>query len=278
MRQFAYEPVSKSFGTKFLTSQLDSLVLATRPQNSQGTRFVLGEFSVHNRSGSSAIVGIGGRLPISLWSAGLWDDSAYAAGTVFIDDTTDWQDAGADDFLLGTTSTNDDGIVIVSPVPFNIASIVVGTASSGGSPAWSLHYSIATAGTGFSSNWGTITNPYVAPLFTETGEQLIWFEPPVDWVPVTAATAIINRHGSVIPSGYAIVVKQTTAGSSSAGTGTIGTVGRMFMSTEDVQDNDILNNIGGSELPLPPQCDALCAAISVANPQNRVTLAYRYSG
>ena len=278
MRQFAYEPISKSFATKFLTSQSDALVLATRPQNSQGTRFVIGEFSVHNRSGGTAFVGIGGRLPIALWSAGLWDDSAYAAGTVYLDDTTDWQDAGADDFLLGTTSTNDDGIVISCAVPFSIASIVVGTAVSGGAPAWSLHYSIATAGTGFASNWGTITNAYVAPLFTATGEQLILFEPPTDWVPVTAATAIINRHGSVIPSGYAIVVKQTTAGTTSAGLGTIGVVGRMFMSTEGLADNGILTNIGGQEIALPPQCDAVCAAISTANSQNRVDMKYRYSG
>lgn len=278
MREFPYEPVSKSWPTKFLTSQADAGVLAIRPSRSLGTRFMLGEFSIHNRSGGSAIVGVGGRLPINLWSAGLWDDSAYAAGTVYIDDTTDWQDAGAGDFLLGTTSVNDDGILISCSVPFNIASIVVGTASSGGSPAFSLHYSIATAGTGFSSNWGTITNPYVAPLFTSTGEQLIWFEPPVDWVPVTAATAIINRHGATVPLGYSILVKQTTAGSVSAGLGTIATLGMMLMSTEAVADNDVLNNIGGIELALPAQCDAICAAISVANPQNRASVSYRYAG
>jgi hypothetical protein len=150
--------------------------------------------------------------------------------------------------------------------------------ASGGTPAWSLHYSITTSGTGFSSNYGTITNPYVAPLLTATGEQLVWFEPPTDWVPVTAATAIINRHGATMPLGYTIVIKQTTAGTVSAGLGTLGVLGRMFMNTEDILDNDILNNIGGVELALPPQCDAICAAISVANPQNRVTLAYRYSG
>lgn len=278
MQSFLYEPVSKAFATKFLTSQADALALALRPSNSQGTRFGIGEFSLHNRSGSSAVVGIGGRLPVSLWQAGLWDDSAYAAGTVYIDDTTDWQDSGAGDFLLGTTSTNDDGILISCSVPFNIASIVVGTAASGGTPAFSLHYSIESAGTGFSNNWGTITNPYVAPLFTSTGEQLIWFEPPADWVPVTTATGIINRHGATVPAGYSILVKQTTAGSVSAGLGTIATLGRMFMTTEAVADNDILNNIGGQELLLPPQCDAICAAISVANSQNRADIRYRYAG
>lgn len=278
MRSYLYESISRSFATKFLTDQSDALALATRPQYSQGTRFIIGEFNLQNRSGGSVIAGIGGRLPVSLWQAGLWDDSAYAAGTVYVDDTTDWQDAGADDFLLGTTSTNDDGILISCSVPFNIASIVVGTAASGGSPAFSLHYSIATAGTGFSSNWGTISNPYVAPLFTSTGEQLIWFEPPVDWVPVTSATAIINRHGATVPSGYAILVKQTTAGSVSAGTGNIGVLGRMLMSSEALPDNNILSNLGGIEICLPPQCDAVCAAISVANSQNRIDAKVRYAG
>lgn len=278
MRAFGYGHDSKSFATKFLTSQSDSLIVAARPSNSYGTRFILGEFSVHNRSGGAAVVGIGGRLPVSLWTAGHWDDSAYAAGTVFADDTTDWQDAGTGDFALGTQSVNDDGFLISCSVPFSIVSIVVGTAASGGSPAFSLHYSIESAGTGFSSNYGTITNPYVAPLFTSTGEQLIWFEPPTDWAPVTAATGIINRHGATVPAGYAILVKQTTAGSVSAGLGTIGVLGRMMMTTEGVADNQILNNIGGVELALPPQCDAICAAISTANPQNRVSVSYRYSG
>jgi len=275
---FLYESVSKAFSTKFLTSQADSLVLATRPSNSYGSRFVLGEFNVHNRSGSSCMVGIGGRLPVSLWSAGLWDDSAYAAGTVYADDTTDWQDSGTGDFALGTQSVNDDGFLISCSVPFSIVSLVVGTAASGGSPAFSLHYSINSAGNGFSSNYGTISNPYVAPLFTSTGEQLIWFEPPTDWAAVTSTTAVANKHGATVPSGYAILVKQTTAGSVSPGLGNIAVVGRMMMTTEGVTDNDILSNIGGREIALPPQCDAICAAISTANSQNRVDVKYRYAG
>jgi hypothetical protein len=157
-------------------------------------------------------------------------------------------------------------------------SIVVGTAASGGAPVFSLHYSIESAGTGFSSNYGTITNPYVAPLFTSTGEQLIWFEPPADWAPVTSSTAIINRHGATVPNGYAILVKQTTAGTISPGLANIAVVGRTVFSHENVADNTNLNNIGGKEIPLPPQCDAICAAISTANSQNRATVLWRYAG
>lgn len=277
MRSFAYEPTSKSWPTKFLTNQNDSQVLATRPANSYGTRFVLGEFSVHNRSGGAAVVGIGGRIPTSLWSFGFWDDSAYAAGTVYADDTTDAQDAGTGDVNLDTVGTNDDGFVIGCDIPFSIASLQISQASASGT-AWKLYYSITSAGDGFSSNFTEITNAYVAPDFSATGEKLIWFEPPTDWAQASAATAIANKHGLTVPSQYLLLVKSTTAPDTTRGAMSLATLGRMLMTTESVDDNSVLNNIGGVELALPPQCDAICAAISTANPQNRATISWRYSG
>lgn len=261
MRQFSYEPTSKAWASKFLASQSDSLVLATRPQNSYGSRFVIGEFNIHNRSGGSAYVGIGGRLPQSLWTAG----QIVAAGS-YTDDTMDAQDAGANDFAL-TTTTNNDGFGVFGLVPFSIVSIIVGTAAAGGSPAWDLAYTKA------GGSWGTITNAYVSPLFTSTGEQLIWFEPPTDWAPAEAG------HGTGVPTGqYGIRVRATTAPNATAGLATNIVVGRMMLTTEGVADNAVLNNIGGVEIPLPPQFDAICAAISTADPQNRASVSWRYAG
>lgn len=277
MHQFAYEHVSRGFPGKFLTSQSDLLTLATRPQHSQGTRFVIGEFSVHNRAGAASVVGIGGRFPITLWSFGVWDDSEYAAGTVYADDTIDAQDAGAGDVNLDAVGVNNDGFVIGCEVPFNIASLQISQASAVGT-VWSVSYSIATAGTGFANNYTALTNLYVAPSFGSTGEQLMWFEPPTDWHKVQAATQIINRHGLTVPAQYLLVVKSTTAPDTTRGQLSLATLGRMFMSTENVSDNGILNNIGGTEIPLPPQCDAICAAISTANVQNRASVNYRYAG
>lgn len=272
-----YEPVSKSFSSKFLVSQSDALVLATRPANSQGTRFILGEFSVHNRSGGSAVMGIGGRLPVSLWSFGTWDDSAHIAGTVYGDDTIDAQDAGTGDVVLDLVGTNSDGFVIGCDVPFNLASLQISQASGAGT-VWQAYYSILSAGTGFSSNFTELTNMYVAPDFSATGERLIWFEPPTNWHKVQPATAIVNLHGLTVPSQYLLVVKSTTAPNATAGQMSLATLGRIFMSTEGVADNSVLNNIGGQELALPPQCDAICAAISTANSQNRADVKYRYAG
>lgn len=261
MRQFSYEPTSKAWASKFLASQSDSLVLATRPQNSYGSRFVIGEFNIHNRSGGAAVVGVGGRLPQNLWTAG----QIVAAGT-YTDDTTDAQDADANDFAL-TTLTQNDGFGVFGLVPFSIVSLIVGTAAAGGSPAWDLAYTKA------GGSWGTITNAYVSPLFTSIGEQLIWFEPPTDWAPAEAG------HGTGVPVGsYGIRCRATTAPNATAGLATNIVVGRMMLTTEGVADNAVLNNIGGAEIPLPPQFDAICAAISTADPQNRASVSWRYAG
>lgn len=261
MRPFSYESINKSWPTKFLTSQDDSQVLATRPSQSYGSRFIIGEFNLHNRSGGSAYLGIGGRLPVDMWTAG-----QLVAGGTYTDDVTDAQDAGTSDFAL-TTTTNNDGFAIFGLVPFSIISILVGTAASGGSPAWDLAYTLADG------TWGTISNAYVAPLFTATGEQLIWFEPPTDWAPSVAG------HGTGVPVGsYGIRCRATTAPNAVAGLATSLVVGRMMLTTEGVDDNAVLNNIGGVEIPLPPQCDAICAAISTANSQNRASVSWRYAG
>ena len=283
--EYVYEPVSQAWPTKFLQSHANAQVLATRPPNSHGTHFVLSEFSVHNRSGGSAIVGIGGRIAASLWRFYTWDESEYAAGTVLTDDTTDAQDSGTGDVNLDTVSTNNDGFVIGCDMPFSIASFMISQASTA-STAWQVYYSKASAGTGFPNNFTEITNLYVAPSFDSTGEQLIWFEPPTDWDQVKSDTAIVNRHGRsdrtvlghVAPPQYLLVVKSSTAPNSTQGQMTLATLGRMLFTTVGVADGGILTNIGGVEKPLPAGCDAIAAAISVASQQSRVDVSYRYSG
>lgn len=261
MRQFAYDHVSEGWASKFLVSQADNKVLVTRPQNSYGSRFILGEFNIHNRSGGPAVVGIGGRLPQNLWTAG----QIVAAGA-YTDDIADAQSSAANDFPL-TTLTNNDGFGIFSKVIFSIASIIVGTAAAGGAPVWDLAYTLA------GGSWQTLTNAYVSPLFTSTGEQLIWFEPPTDWAVAEAG------HGTGVPTGYfGLRCRATTAPNATAGLATNIVLGRMMLTTEGVADNAVLNNIGGQELPLPPQCDAICAAISTADPQNRASVSFRYAG
>lgn len=282
---FAYETESKAWGTKFLTSHSDLLTLATRPSNSQGTRFVIGEFSIHNRSAETVIVGIGGRIQASCWRFYTWDESEYAAGVALTDETTDAQSSATGDVNLDTVGTNSDGFVIASDVPFNIASLMISQASTTGT-VWTVYYSTASAGTGFSSNFTQLTNFYVDPGFSTTGEKLIWFDAPADWHRVLPATAIVNRHGrsnlqvlGYTPNPqYLLVVKSATAPDTGRGQMSICTLGRMFLSTEKIQDNDILTNIGGIDIYLPPACDAIAAATTTANAQNRVDVKWRYAG
>jgi len=245
----------------------------------------LSEFSVHNRTGGDAIVGIGGRIDADLWRFYTWTDANYTAGTVLTDDTTDAQDSGTGDVNLDTVSTNNDGFAIGCDMPFNIVSLMVSQESTT-TTVWQVYYSIASAGTGFSSNFTEITNLYVAPVLSSTGENLIWFEPPTDWYQVKSDTAIVNRHGRsdrtvlgyTAPPQYMLVVKATTAPDTQRGQMTLATLGRMYFSTAGVTDSGILTNIGGSELHLPAGCDAVAAAISVSGQQNRVDIKYRYSG
>lgn len=281
---YTYEPVSQAWPTKFLQSHSDNQTLATRPSNSYGTHFVLSEFSVHNRSGGEAIVGIGGRVDADLWRFYNWTNANYAAGTVLTDDTADAQDTDPGDITLDTVNTNNDGFAIGCDMPFNIVSLMINQASASNT-VWQVYYSIASAGTGFSNNFTEITNLYVAPVLSSTGEQLIWFEPPTDWHRVLPATAIVNRHGRsnrtvlghTAPSQYLLVVRSTTAPNATAGTANIMTLGRMYFSTAGVADSGILTNIGGSELHLPAGCDAIAAAISVSAQQSRVDIKYRYA-
>lgn len=283
--EFAYETVSKAWGTKFLNSHSDMITLATRPQNSYGTRFVIGEFSLHNRSGSTAVMGIGGRIQTSVWTCSFWDDSEYAAASALIDDTTDAQDSDSGDVNLDTVGTNNDGFAISCAVPFNMVSLNISQASSAGT-AWEVYYSKVTAGTGFSNNFTQISTFHVAPNFASTGEQVLWFDAPADWHRVLPATAIVDRHGRsnlqvlgyTAPSHYLLVVKSATAPNATRGQATIATLGHVVMSTNGVQDANVLTNIGGRDIYLPPVCDAVCAATSVANAQNRVDLKWRYSG
>mgnify|MGYP003439801836 CR=1 FL=1 len=126
---FAYETESKAWATKFLTSHSDLLTLATIPSHSQGSHFVIGEYSVHNRAGSTVVAGIGGRIRSSCWKFYVWDESEYAASSALVDDTTDAQDSGTGDVNLDprrarlgpygrrTTRRNRPGLASLATLP-----------------------------------------------------------------------------------------------------------------------------------------------------------------
>lgn len=198
-------------------------------------RFAMQFAEVQNRSGGvEGFVGIGARLHKSRWKFGSWINSS----TTFTDDTTDAQNVAVADIALETL-TNNDGFVIASQDLFNIIDIFVGVASVGGATRV-LEYSKADG------TWGTITNAYVAPptaaewVITGSQENVIAFEPPVDWDKAVAG------HGTGIPVGwYCIRVRSTVAGATAA-TGRSITIANTIIGAAQLGNNVIYVGAQGS--------------------------------
>lgn len=226
----------------------------------QGT-WSLGMFDMHNRSGGAAVLGIGVRIANHFWKAGFYVN----ATTTFTDDTTDAQDADANDFPLETGATNSDGVIIHSSALFNAITMNVGTADTGGSPVRALRYSNA-AGTG----WTDFANLFVqdgAAAAYSTGEQILAWAPPADWGKTAAALA------TGLPAGrYAVNLRSTTAPTTAALVNTM-EVWRLYFLTEAVADNGGLNlTFGAMEFKMALEGDAIgCLFSGTANNQNRVS-------
>ncbi|MDE2441740.1 MAG: hypothetical protein KGP14_12015 [Betaproteobacteria bacterium] len=263
--QASYASVQRAWASKFLSSYAMA-PLATRTAGIFATRFSVQNLAVQNRSGSAAVVGWGGRLPAdaTLWKAGQWTN----ATTTFTDDTADAQSSAATDVPL-TTTTNNDGFIVMAQVPFNILSIIVSATVATGAPVYDVAYSIA------GGTWTTLTlaNLLVAPAYAAAGESLLWFESPGDWAVSEAG------HATGIPTGYyAIRVRATTA-PTIAPIATQIIPGIIVDSMKAVADSGVASwNYASGERDLPAVCDALAVAISGASDQNHVTAAYRMRG
>jgi len=143
--------------------------LLTAPTSPVRQNIIIHQSDLANNSGSDATMGYGYKVLAADFSVGQWDASA---GTEFIDDTVDAQDAGASDVALATASVNNDGFVVSSSRKFDAVNIVVGTAEAG-SPVYAYAYWNGTA-------WTALV-PVVAPDFTATGETALVFSAPSDW-------------------------------------------------------------------------------------------------
>lgn len=232
-----------------------------------GSVYQIAYAQLHNRSGGAAHVGLGVRLPLTAWKAGQWVD----ATTTYTDDTTDAQDVGANDFALETTTAN-DGFAVQAQQLFNALEIDIGTSSSGTGPVRVLEYSLA------GGTWGSITN-FI--LFAGSGahyaagtNHVIWWIPPADWAVLEAG------HGTGFTTGlYGMRVRATTPPGTAAGLADSMSVHRIYWSHEGLADNaEFEIPLGGMYAPLERAGNALVAAFSVANVQNRATVLYRTRG
>ena len=221
----------------------------------------MGNFALFNSSGGTITVAIGVRIPNALWGAGQW---VNAAGTPYTDDTTDAQDAGANDFAMETT-TNNDGIVIHSRVHFNLVSYDIGTAGDAATRVG--RYSNA-AGTG----WTDIGTNILLNTLEATGERIHFFHTPPDW----GTTQTPNLSG--IPSGrYALNLRATTAPAATVALADSLSIYRMYFINEAVGNNAFYTRDFGSMEAVMSPGDALVAYFGTADNLNAVQAMVRPS-
>jgi len=219
----------------------------------------LRRFTVHNRSGSTATLGIGFRLANPYWGAG-----QFTSGGVFADDTADAQDAGTSDFAMGADATN-DGFVIWADIPFSWFSINVGAAEvdAGGGVDHAVQYS-DVAGTGWTAlgtggpflDQFTLTNTVIA-----TGAREFLWTPPADWGKVVSLGGIPVGKYAINVTSAGLGVGDTTALATAMEVGTM-------IALESFVDNGIMaqDNMAYSQ----PLADGVVAYFSTANAGNSI--------
>lgn len=217
----------------------------------------VGWAQLQNRSGSTAVVGIGARLHNDKWRA-----YTLNAAQELVDDTVDAQDAGAGDFPIEVSGGNNSGFMVASPDKFNVIDMLISQASTAGSPVRQVQYS-GPAG------WVTYANPLVAPVTAGqwvAEETLVWIGNPVDFTPMTEAL-----HGTGVPVGwYGIRVRATTAPTVLAGLITSMTVAqaRQIKALTDGSTFGWLPGSESHELLFDCGADALVGIVSVAHDAN----------
>jgi hypothetical protein len=227
-------------------------------------RIVIGSVEVGNSSGSDAFMGWGYKMPNTSWAAGQWDDSANASYTA---DTTDAQDAGANDFAL-TTTTNDDGFILECDEPFHVIGITVGTAE-GGSPAYAYEYWDG-------SSWANL-EPFMlyTPDFTGTGDTYFGWLQPHDWTALATGDTPVDTDG-LTAGRYAIKLDASTAPSTAPLANVLWVV-RLCDYVEAVGDGKSITLTASGEIQIPYQAGVV-PITETADSGNWCSIRYRMGG
>lgn len=214
-------------------------------------------FELHNRSGGTASVGIGGRMENRHWIAG----TLTSDGATFTDRTAGYQAQTAT--IFGADAAANDGVVILSRQKFNWVSANVTTAEvdAGGAVDHTVEYSTGAtwttlpAGAAVTDDF-TLTNT----VYTAAVKNLVMFS-PADW-------SLTAGNGGT-PNGY-YGIRLTSAQMGAGDTAALVTgieIGTMLL-VEGLVDNGIYAT---EEVDYwMPYCDGLVAYFSTANAGNRV--------
>jgi hypothetical protein len=159
---------------------------------------------MQNISAGTVSLCLAGLFPDSAWTAGQW----VAVGTTLTDDTTDAQDAGADDFPINTTTIN-DGHIIGCTYPFGLVSYDITTATIGAALAGIIEYWNGAAWTAIAATGMHVDIPRGVGVQWALGELIIMFDPPVDWAVGGTGTGVSATKYNLR---YASSAAGTTAG------------------------------------------------------------------
>lgn len=221
------------------------------------------EVQVGNSSGADASCGWGYEILDANWTAGQWVDNVNTAVAVTITmDTTDAQDAGVNDFAL-TTTTNNDGFVVMANKFPNIIRIDIGD-NAGSAPTLEYTYWNGSA-------WATLQT-VLTPNLQATGDQYVVALTPHDAaVATSSSTAVVNN--GVTSGYYAVRVRATTAPSGAALADELSVVHLMDF-VEKVADGNATVEEYNPGTKLIPSGHSLVPFCSTANAGNWIKVKY----
>ena len=263
-----YEHYAGSFGNKKWISATavsdygnsQAIVVASTRRYLKTIR--LGAAYVLNRSGSTAVIGLGVRYDVSTWFAG----QVTAAG-VYTDDTADAQSATTGDFPLHNQADSGSGFVLSANERFNIFSVIQSAAGDQTSPVLLAEYWNGAAWTDLAASL------FVADVLDGggTGEKVLCWPMPFDWVVGGSGTGIE-------PTRFNLRIRHTHGG---AGT-TPPVASQVFLGFAKVYLIGITNNNFASllrEHPMtfPISGDALFPLSSVASQKNYVEVDVQFA-
>lgn len=267
LSQDVYQHYAGSSGNKKFVSATakadkgDAQAIVVAPSRSRFIAFEIGAAMLQNRSGSTAVMGLGVRYKASTWTAG----QVTAAGA-YTADTTDAQDEDTGDFPMHDRSDSGSGFLVSATERFNILGIVQSAAGDQVAPVKSVEY------------WdGTAWRDIVASLWISdtligggTGEKVLCWPMPFDWA--------VGGSGTSVPATkYNLRVRHTHGGAGTADpVASQIFVGYAKMMLEAVLDNAVVSLIREHPMPFPRSGDALFPVTDQPHRANTVEVDVRF--
>ena len=172
------QDLANQWSNSVLFPQNDALMeLDAAPTSPDAYGHILQTLDVVNAGAAAVDCFIGGLFPASIWCAGPYDVSATP--DFYVDDTTDAQDVGAADFLVGADGQA-DGIFVASTRKFNVFVSDVSTAGTAGL-TWTWTYWNG-------SSYAALNSVVVDVNYMDATIEMthLWDIPP-DWAASTGA-------------------------------------------------------------------------------------------